>query len=263
MNIDLLKKDILNYLSNYIDIKEISKRYNEAVYISVEKRVSEIKFENIHEFKIELENGAGNTFTTLPIEKDKFIILPTICIVRNADKNVLFHELMHVGSISQVKNNNGDVIYKSGINKRIHRIEKEDIYNFYPYLNEVLTECVAKMIYDDIYEDKYSIVKIENEMIITNSYQRGYFLFSYLLLNYFEEHKKELFDIYFNNNVLLLEKIIEENTEYNIKTLDDKMKKLQEKENSLFIELNYKFLLRKLNKKNKLRNKDVIYQSKL
>ena len=255
--------DILNFLEKYIDVTEIRKKYSETRYILTDKEQNMI---DVYKNKfISTKVGLNEGVTTVPIYElnGSYKILNPICYVRNSENNqelilnVMFHELMHVASIKQTLENKETLVYDTGINKRIFRINGK-YEEKYDNLNEAMTELVAKVIYENIYGKPYYIVVKKDENRFSSFYEKSYFLLAFLLLNYFEDHLSELFEIYFNNNIELLEKILNENTNMNLEKLDKIVNKLQKNFISPIINSKYRKTIDILNKENPIKNQEVL-----
>lgn len=259
--------DIKRYLSEYMDITKIEKQYEETKYVLTKDELNKIKVdEDIIEIKI--KQTAGATVTPINYTKKGYKMEKTVCFVRQEQensllKNIIFHELMHVGSTNQELVRKTKLIFKTGIYSKLHKpILFKKSENFL-YLNEAMTELVAKFIYDNLYDEKYKIIEIENKKYSGSVYERGYFLLAFLLLNYFEEHPKELFEIYFNNNIKLFEKVLKENTNFTLKKLNKYVNKIQENLNDFDLYCEYRELIAELEEKNPIRNSEVKKQFEL
>ena len=270
--------DILDFLSQYMNINKIEKNYKSTIYKLTPNKINYIpvKIKNSTNFegysKLKVKENTG--VTTVPVsKKNKDILLTeTICLVRDnaftekIQKGIIFHELMHVGSTSQNKVDN-KIIVNSGLTKIIYqkrRITKgtRDLC----FLNEAMTELVAKFIYDSLYNDKYDIkVKIDDKYMGT-IYYRQYFLLAYLLLNYFEDNPEDLFEIYFNNNLNLLEYVLRKTWNITLKELKKGINTLKKSSFSYFENqrnILYRDWIDKINIIKPIKNKNVRYQFNL
>ena len=258
--------DIMNFVKKYIDITEMQERYKNTSYLLTNKEINEYKITENNIIKVKVTKDSGVTVIPLAITNKGFAIVNPVCYVRNIPedqesvKNLMFHELIHVGSITQKIDDKNQLIRLSGINKMVFSLDYKDLDLDYKYLNEAMTELIAKFIYDKLYDDTYKIVKLTEDMVISSGYAKNYFLLAFLLLNYFEDHPDVLFNIYFNNNIDLFEKVLEENTNFTLKKLNKLMNELQENPNGIWINLKYARIMKKIYSKNPIRNKEVIYE---
>lgn len=258
--------NILKYLSNYIDITEITKRYNSCDYVFLEEDVYKVKIGS--EIKeVDFKNKIGSSLSVIYSDKGKLKASKTACVIKkdNVPKNInniIFHELMHIGSTETLIINNNKLIKHSGIQTVEYEniIKTVKIDNNASFLNEALTELVAKVIYDELYEDKYTIVEKINNKLYKSKYKLPYFLLSFSLLNYFEKNKKDLFEIYFNNNIELLKEILKRLTNLE---LDDLINAVNSLENISIIPDLFKKIINKFDKINPLINEDVRKQYNL
>ena len=266
-NIDNLLNNHINnvvaYLSNYIDVKDIIRKYKECEYIVTEDKEQELKVGKITQ-KLDLKKDLGTVISPVYMENGKYkLINPKLYLVKSNITNqdiscVLFHELMHVASTKQLVKEGEKYYQYSGVQKEEVTMCDKKYNNKAIYLNEGLTELVSKVIYDDIYDADYPIIKYVNTKMYKSSYNTIYFLLAFLLLNYFEENKEVLFDIYFNNNIELLRKTLKEQCNMELEKIIDISEivfKIMTIDNPL-----YEKMINKLDKKNKLLNKKVIKQ---
>ena len=260
--------DIIKYLSKYINTKNIERKFYEAEYILTDKYNNDIIVGEKIYSKEKVEKYTG--ITKFPNIQNFFGFESSspICLVRNLPndqeflKNIMFHELMHVGSSEQEVISRKKLVFKAGLFKIIYNSNFSNyVSNYYRYLNEAMTELTAKFIYDKIYDDNYKIVNFKDEECITGIYGKSYFLLAFLLLNYFEDHPDILFNIYFNNNIKLFEKVLKKNTKFNLEKLNEQIISFQQ--NPYDLDDKYRKIIKEINDKNPLKNKDVIYQYNL
>lgn len=260
--------DIIKFLSNYIDTEEIEKKYDEAEYILTDNYNNDIVIGRKVYSKEKIEEYTG--VTTFPNIQNMlgFESSSAICLVRNLPndqeflKNIMFHELMHVGSSEQQVISRKKLVFKAGLFKIIYNSNFSNyVSNYFRYLNEAMTELTAKFIYDSIYDTKYKIINFKEKDCIVGVYGKSYFLLAHLLLNYFEENPNILFDIYFNNNIELFENILKKNTNFNLESLNKQIIDFQK--NPYELDDEYRKIIKNINDKNPLKNEDVIYQYNL
>ena len=253
-------KDIIDYVSKYIDTSNAEKNYKETKYFLLKKSLY-----------IDENNNKNFIYPYTGVTKYNYLEgIKIKCLVRDLPndqeslKNTIFHELMHVASFNYEKLENENILMKFGLDWNIIKNDINKLERKYNYINEAMTEFTAKFIYDKLYDTKYKITKcvVNNKKTISiNSiYQRQYFLIAYLLYNYFEKHQEELFEIYFNNNLKLFKKVLKENTDFNLKSLNRIMKIFYQNPYNFKIERGYKNIIRKLNEKNAMENIDIIRQ---
>ena len=270
---NVMIKDILNFLSDYMDIKEIEEKYKRTKYSLVNKTVNKIEIYKDEFLNVKIPKYAGVTNISYLADEYSFVIVNPICLVRdNLEdqielRNTMFHELIHVGSISQTLIDKDTLNVKIGLMDTIYKnskkiVAKEKIKDM-TFLNESMTELVAKFIYDKIYEEKYKIRSDKDDKVSDSVYARGYFLLAYLLLNYFEEHPKELFEIYFNNNLNLLEDILLKTWGLNLESLKGNINYVQKGRYKLKAHKDFLNIIYKIDQKNPIRNEDVRYQFNL
>lgn len=258
--------DILDYLENYIDIANIYKNYKETEYILTSKNISYLNLENGDSYKLFLEEGSGKTILPMLLNEEKFYFGKQRCFVKETSygeerlKNIMFHELMHVGSRNNYTYGKYDICTKTGIYSI--RLIKNKTNKEYEYLNEALTEFVAKFIYDDLYSQKYKIIYEYSDKLLCSAYEKGYFILAFLLYNYFKENPKDLFEIYFNNNEEFLDNILRKNTIYTLETLNNLIDLFQNKSNK---EINdyYNDLIKNIYYNNPIKNIEIVKQYNL
>ncbi len=229
-----------NYTENF-DVKKITHevieylRKNSRLNIrKLEKKIENTEFcftsENVFRFdlgdRIKVMNINPNSGSVCmdPGYNGKIYFPKCKCIIsknvysKEKQKQIFFHELMHVLSIQRTKFFN-NAILKCGITKTIAKYNKEKSFEYLSndllLLNESLTEIVSKYLYDKLYDEEYIIVEKNNEKKIMSKYTRSYFYIVYLLLDYFEKNPDKLFEIYFNNNIKLFFKVLKEQTSVN------------------------------------------------
>lgn len=261
--------DILNFLSRYIDITNVAKNYENAKYILTDNEKNKIKIDSNISVDIEVKKDSGLTTVPIVLRTLGFELVNPTCYVRKMEnidemKETMFHELMHVGSIYQRILSKEKILYSTGLYNKIYNKTKNGLAGpeHYLYLNEAMTELTAKFIYDRLYEDKYSIVRLKKNCYKNSIYEKGYFVLAFMLLNYFEDNPKDLFEIYFNNNIKLLDKILRKECKMTLRSLNKKIVKFQENYNNtdIEIEIEYRKMINQLYKENPLRNENVICQ---
>lgn len=265
----IFSTDITNFLSQYIDISKIAKNYLSTNCILTNYKLNKIRIAPNDFLEVIVDKDCGVTTVPIVFNRFGFKLANPICYVRNMPndpdglKNTMFHELMHVGSISQTLISKTKLLYNTGLYSKVYNSNKNFEEEKYEFLNEAMTELTAKFIYDKLYDKKYEIITISGQEYKNSIYAKEYFLLSFLLLNYFEEHPNVLFDIYFNNKINLFKKVVADNTCMNFEQLNYKINELHNNPDNFIIDYEYKKTIRKLNRKNPLRNKDVLRQYNL
>ncbi len=254
---------ILNYLSLYMDIKNIKEKYDNCNYVLADHENQNIDICGIKQ-NIDLSNIEGLTVNPVYYLNDEFVTLNSTCFINTCRvkkekmKQVMFHELMHIASTKQYVKDKKIYIIKSGIYYKyniMYDISNKVISNRSLFLNEAMTELVAKVIYDDIFEKKYVIKEKVGDTIYKSGYIMPYTILAYLVLNYFETNKDILFEIYFNNNIKLFEKILNEKIGISLDVLNVKTNECQQPTKSVIEQFN--IYIEELRKNNIILNKDV------
>lgn len=263
---------ILYYLSQYVDISKISKNYDNTQYILTDSEENTIRVDKNKYDKVKVKEDSGVTITPVIYKLKGYKVANQICFVRNlADtaediKQTMFHELMHAGASKKEIVNKKNVVYKTGIYTKNYRFTLLNPYEStskYQYLNEAMTELVAKFIYDKFNDKKYNIVSIIDGYYKTSGYEKGYFLLASLFLNYFEDNPKVLYDIYFNNNMKLLKKLFKELTPFNLEEINDLIKRSAENPYDAKLNNSINVLIDEIIDKRPIRNQDVLRQYRL
>ena len=260
---------ILYYLSQYVDISKISKNYDNTQYILTDSEENTIRVDKNKYDKVKVKEDSGVTITPVIYKLKGYKVANQICFVRNlADtaediKQTMFHELMHAGASKKEIVNKKNVVYKTGIYTKNYRFTLLNPYEStskYQYLNEAMTELVAKFIYDKVNDTKYNIVRKSDRGYRVSIYNKGYFLLAFLFLNYFEEHPEVLFDIYFNNNIELFKTILAKKSNLTIDELDDIITKSIQNPDDEELNVKIDLLISQLYRKEPIKNKNVMEQ---
>lgn len=263
--------DIINYLSLYIDTTEIEKNFKNTKYILTNAEKNKIRIYKGEYLDINVQKDAGITVVPVLADNSGFKLINPICYVRNMPfdpegvKTTMFHELMHVASHKQELLSRYKLLYKTGLYSKIYDANTENLDGpeKYEYLNECMTELVSKIIYDKLYNKNYEIVSFDGKEYKASIYERGYFLLAFLLLNYFEKHLDVLFEIYFNNNVKLFQRVLKREFGITLDTLNKKLVEFNEKREDIYVDMEYRKIIKDLNKQNPINNKNVLYQYQL
>ena len=262
-------KYILYYLSEYIDITKIVQRYLNTKYVLTDNEYNQFKYSEEEYVEVIVKRNSGITVTPLSKDTGNIKIINPICIVRNDAEHqkklreIMFHELMHVGSTKQELLDNEKLVFKTGLFIQNFKNGEAISDGKYNYLNEAMTELVAKFIYDKFNDKKYNIVSIIDGYYKTSGYEKGYFLLASLFLNYFEDNPKVLYDIYFNNNMKLLKKLFKELTPFNLEEINDLIKRSAENPYDAKLNNSINVLIDEIIDKRPIRNQDVLRQYRL
>ena len=205
-------RNFINYLEENkllkkYQIRKIKKRLRK-VRLSLTKAPYAKVFYDGEENFIPLEDVQGTTVSG--IMKGK--LQPQICfinlngITKEETRQVMFHEMMHAASKLIVKEKNN---YKFSCGLTFAKYETL----FYNFLNEGLTDIVAKRLYDKIYNRPYNVFDIEKNISYINT--------TLIMYNFTENlTDKELFDIYFNNKIDVFEQIVGNKAGIDLATLE-------------------------------------------
>lgn len=263
------QKQIIEVLSKYLDdcdidkIKERLLNNTDYYYLTGEKKV--ITLSTGQKKTIRLSKGSGKTNIYGSLKEE---IVRPVCAVRvdyddyELTADTIIHELIHVASISQKLLPLNKKEHKLGFitsTEEVSDEENAENFNRYDFLNECMTEMIAKFINDNSYEDKYFVIKEDYEL----EYSRGYFMLAHILLNSFEEDPKEILQSYFNNDVEAFGKILEERTDYNLDELLSLLKIAKDSRYNHEMKKKYKSIIESINSINPLKNEEVIRQYKL
>lgn len=224
-----------------------------------------VKVGEYESYTLNMQNNGGVTFTPTCNVYNSFY--RPVCAVRTDDnsknnkflKDTIYHELVHVISTSQYQIKNSGKLYCLGLFKT-QETEYENVQNSYYYLNECLTELIAKYIFDKANKDNYNIVYNHG---VESKYARGYFLLAYLLLNRLERNPRELITAYLLNDTESFFSILYDETGLTEKELLKLLDIAQKSLKDFKYEVVFKYQIKKLNRKNKLQNQDVVRQYKL
>ncbi len=260
-----LKTDIIDYLKNYMDVSLLEKKFNNCKCVITGKRINSVLVGNVKKEVIVNDNG-GFTCMEFYKNKDRIVIRKPIVFVsaraysKEKQKQVAFHELMHVLSTRTKVIEGKRYNLKSGIYEQnvIYDNTILSLDNDFYYLNEAFTELVSKYIYDKIYCKKYKLKEKLGKCIYKSAYEKGYFILAFNLLNFFEKNPAILFDIYFNNNIKLLKKVLKENKKCDLEVLNSRVN--ESKSNKQKVMQGYKIYIDALNEIDPLNNKDVLRQ---
>lgn len=266
---DELRENIKGYLKNFLSESLIESKLNNCKYVLSTKRMNKIYVGN--ETKTILLND-NSGYTSIEHFKDQYnkinIKKPILFVSAKAtskekQKQIAFHEMMHVLSTRQKVINKQKYQLKSGIYEQNIIYDKTILTfdNKLFLLNEAITELVSKYIYDQIYINKYKIKEKVGRYIYKSAYEKEYFILVFNLLNYFEKNPNILFDIYFNNNVKLLNKVLKQVQGTNLDIINSRVRDTMKKDPKT--QNRYYMYLDSLQSKENLNNKDVLRQFSL
>lgn len=193
------------------NINKYKKRYRKTKLALTEKSLVTISNEE-DEITINLD---GVRAVTLNVRLEH-MIQPQVCIVKTKriskklQRQVMFHELMHIAS-KRFNRKKYEMEVFCGISIVKNNKRK------YVLINEALTEIVAKKIFDKIYDEKYNLFELEEKPYLNAT------LTMYNFINDLPD--KEVFDIYFNNKVDKLEQIVKNKARIDLDTLDSLFEK--------------------------------------
>ena len=212
-NEEILKcmNDIIEFLDPYkcfIDMNLIKQNFKNTKFILTEAEINFYSFSE--DVDIEVVVPVDECKTVIPKFKNdsSYLVLNPVCFIRNSKDNTkrikqsIFRELIRIASIRQEVNSFGDLMERIGLSKNLYLLrEEEHHYEGYENLTEAFINLVAKCIYDEIYTDKYDIVRVKDGEVIFDKYAKAYFLLAGLTLNYFENHFIQLIKTFFNNDM--------------------------------------------------------------
>ena len=270
--VKFLEDKIIEVASNFIDTSKIEESYRNADYIFKDKLINKFVTREGEKFIFMLPANKALTGFIPSLKNNLKVVTPFCAFNTKTDilyrKGMMFHELMHLGSLKQEQLGEGNLKISTGLVKTNfinsdNLIEEEQEIPDMEYLNEAMTEFIAKFIYDRSYYDEYNIVSKNFLIYKISAYEKGYFLIAFLLYNYFEKNPKELFEIYFNNDVELFRKVLNKTWGITLEELRDTINYLQKRIYNIFVNYKFKKCIKKINNKNPIENLNILYQYNL
>lgn len=257
------QKNIIKILSKYDTENVIQKRFDFTRCYETNKNKNIFKTYKNMTTELNLKKGEGKFVVPVLADNKKFLITKGILVIRKDLKKekehlkmTTFHELIHAASTAQEILDKKTLSVRIGIYETIYKnnkvLEANDVFEDIDILNEAMTELVSKYIYDQIYGD-YKIVDYKYQ----SGYSRAYFVLAYLLLNYFEKNPKDLFEVYFNGDLDLLDKILQSECQYNLSYLISDVNFAHFSYDNPIKNAEYREFIKNVNRQNPIKNKSV------